>query len=485
MLCLLISLSCKVLSGGEQKPLVRAGGCIGSTCAARPKMDDPIEDARSIFFRTVRGVQAQRYGNTTFSVHAEPIAFCDEPDALHCRLRMGGVKFRRGWHLTASGPSSSLLFGGLSALIHRSSMEWLAVSDIGWLVQISGADGAEVTQDWRVSIQMLRGEDGRFIGAGPLDEHMQTFSDVESLAFDARKQHFLVGFESRARVWEYSVHDGAVPGQRLRGGDLSACPSNLGAEALLYAQRNAGIGVLDDRRLIFVICEGRTADSRISISSAVDTVPVYLFDNEPNATSRAQLKQTFAYPIVDGLMPSAAALHVVSDRVLILERLHVRGAGVVARLRRLRPTLTALVQGRIPNGELLRADLVAEFCPSDGTATDNFEGIAVDGSSFWLVSDDNFHRARQRTLLLEFSLPEDDEWTATSMMNGFTTSTPRCSTLDAQPPAAPLHTAAPAVRRWKLRVEIELLSSMCLLLVALLAKALVRRSGHRTLAMLL
>ena len=243
------------------------------------------------------------------------------------------------------------------------------------------------------------------MGSGPLDENRHTFSDPESIAVLPDRTS-LIGFEDNARIWQYAGSSaGGAPVKELVGNEeLRACPPNEGVETmvLLRSSPTSGDG------LFLVMCEGLRADVEVGRRTAV---PLYLYAlpaaRAPRA-ARARLERVFWYPIVDGLLPSAAVLHPATDRLLVLERVHVRDAGVVSRIRQLRPPAAALVGGQMPNGSVLAADLLAELCPDeDRDAVDNFEGLALDahGARLWLVSDDNFQHGDQRTLLHELALP--------------------------------------------------------------------------------
>jgi hypothetical protein len=100
------------------------------------------------------------------------------------------------------------------------------------------------------------------------------------------------------------------------------------------------------------------------------------------------------------LRPSDAAALPDGD-VLVLERAYDAARGIVDARIRLIPG------GSIRPGATLSGRVVAEFAPP--LVLDNYEGIAVaralNGETHvYMVSDDNFDRVKQRTLLLMFAL---------------------------------------------------------------------------------
>ena len=284
------------------------------------------------FHATLRSVQARAGGTASFHVRATPVNL-----TAHSLGRLGCLKFVRGWALSTTSSSSgeAVLFGGLSDLISTGSGSWLAVCDIGWLVELTASPSPG--QDWMATIRMLRMPDpswwadnpGRqrpstlpqFMGSGPLDENRHTFSDPESIAVLPDRTS-LIGFEDNARIWQYAGSSaGGAPVKELVGNEeLRACPPNEGVETmvLLRSSPTSGDG------LFLVMCEGLRADVEVGRRTAV---PLYLYAlpaaRAPRA-ARARLERVFWYPIVDGLLPSAAVLHPATDRLLVLERVHVR-----------------------------------------------------------------------------------------------------------------------------------------------------------------
>jgi hypothetical protein len=108
---------------------------------------------------------------------------------------------------------------------------------------------------------------------------------------------------------------------------------------------------------------------------------------------RLQLRDIDGFNITD-----AAALP--DGGLLILERYFRWGTGVLMRIRRLRPA--EIGPGARLTGRIL-------FQGDSGYEIDNMEGIAVHRGTagetvVTLISDDNFNRLLQRTVLLQFTL---------------------------------------------------------------------------------
>ena len=115
-----------------------------------------------------------------------------------------------------------------------------------------------------------------------------------------------------------------------------------------------------------------------------------------DASRALSLKDIDGFDVVD-----VASLE--DGGLIVLERRFRWTEGVRIRLRKV--TAAELVKPATATGEvLLRAGLMSEI--------DNMEGLALSRDAkgtliLTLISDDNFNRFLQRTLLLQFALPSD------------------------------------------------------------------------------
>jgi hypothetical protein len=217
----------------------------------------------------------------------------------------------------------------------------------------------------------LKGLDGSELGT---DKEM---ADAEALA-PGKDGGYLVAFERQHRIWLYSP-------------DLTGEPAEsdmpLAIQGLKPELANNGIEALS-----------RLADGRLILFLEGE-------DGEGGTLGFIQGKVTFGHiPYIrqDNFQITGSA-PLPDGGLLILERFYSEATGPAVRVRRMAaaavgkpvilPPLDLLLELRLP------------------LSVDNFEGIAAwqdaNGKTrLLLLSDDNFNRAQQRTLLLDFELME-------------------------------------------------------------------------------
>jgi hypothetical protein len=306
------------------------------------------------------------------TVTAIPIDFDrDQAD----RKDFGKLIWRGGVNLF--GKSS--FFGGYSALIvDESGDQLLAVSDAGtWLRADIDRDGRRLKGISNATIGPILGRDGK-----PLTADRDRDSEgVALVQGDTTKGTALVSFERDHRILRYPFtrdRFGPPQGAMSLPADTKRMSLNRGIEALapLRAGKLKGATVAFSERLL---------DNNGNYRGWLIGGPA------PGAIA---IKNLGGFDITD-----AAALP--DGGIVLLERRFRYSEGVKMRIRRI--GAKALKPGALITGEVLLE-------ASDALNIDNMEAIAVHRSSsgetiLTLMSDDNFSPL-QRTLLMEFALPE-------------------------------------------------------------------------------
>jgi hypothetical protein len=322
---------------------------------------------------------------------AEPEDGLDAPQAIEINARVlqhfqptrpearrfGDLEFRGG--LVLSSPSEH--FGGLSGLaMDTDGKRLLAVSDRGaWLSATveygKGGAPAAVTRARMGPLLALRGRALR----------SKREQDAESIALaegTLERGVVLIGFERVHRIGRFEVRGGEVQAptgyQRLPP-EAGRMPSNQGLEALTTIQA----GPLEGTPVAFA--------ERLTRGSGYHTGWVWA-GGQPQ---RFQLRD------IDGFNITGAA-GLPDGGLLVLERFFRWSTGVKMRIRRLAPA-EIKPRARLEGHVVLECD--------QGCEIDNMEGIAVHRGGrgetvVTLISDDNFNRMLQRTLLLQFTLVE-------------------------------------------------------------------------------
>ncbi|MBO6520671.1 MAG: esterase-like activity of phytase family protein [Rhodospirillales bacterium] len=298
---------------------------------------------------------------------AEPVDIEVTPiplvDSRPGETSVGVLNYRGGLHLVSRDPR----FGGFSGLgLSADGRRMVSVSDAA--VSFS----AELTYD----------ADGNLSGIDKAD--LGTLSDLDGTPLRGKRWtdaeamspgvegEIIVAFERDHRLWRYDP--GSTVPRVLRPPDeLASMPGNDGIEALT---------LLQDGRLL-------------AISEGSPDEPVRV-----GWVSSRNGWDVLTYQASDGFRPTGAATLPDGD-VVVLERYFTPRAGVRIRIMR-------IAVADIQPGATISGTLLAGFAPPMNI--DNFEGIealAGQGGSthLYLISDDNFNRGEQRTLLMMFELP--------------------------------------------------------------------------------
>jgi YD repeat-containing protein len=302
-----------------------------------------------------RGASETPQGPALPALRAQPLALSAADLA-----RLGPLEFRGGLQLSGEG-----VFGGCSgAVVSADGATLLTVNDEGaWLEARLGYDGAgRLVGATLARVGNLRGLEGQPL-AGKDD------GDAEALA-PLPGGGLLVGFERNHRLWRYvDAARGLDQAAQLVAtpAELRSAPANGGLEAL---------AAFADGRVLALTEDLADGAARVGWLGQGGSWERLLYEPAPDFS------------------PSDAAALANGD-ALVLERAYSPEQGARARVVRVP---AAALRG----GARLRGELLGEVRPP---LADNFEGVAVrqDASGrtlVYLLSDDNFDRRGQRTLLL-------------------------------------------------------------------------------------
>jgi hypothetical protein len=305
----------------------------------------------------------------SIEVEARPIPFFDTHDRSH--LRFGSLQYRSGLVLTSKFAG----FGGLSGLRLDSKGErFIAISDKGmWFTGRLVYRGDAMTGLAEVEAAPMLGADGKPIAA-------RGWYDTESIALDGSLVY--IGIERVNRILRF---DFSRDGTRSLGevvatpAGVRKLPNNKGLESLVLVPNGLPLA----GTLIAISERGLDPDGNILAFLIGGPTP-----------GQFSIHRTKEFDISDAVL-------LPSGDLLVLERKFSLLVGMVVRIRRM--PLKSVAPGVIIDGpSIFDADL--------GYEIDNLEGldahIGADGTTvLTMVSDDNFSMI-QRTLLLQFTLPE-------------------------------------------------------------------------------
>lgn len=296
-------------------------------------------------------------------------------------IRYGKLIWRGGLSLT----SSSEHFGGLSGLVLDAAGErFLAISDAGvWLSGRIAYRGTRPANLVDVTIGPIRGLNGAPLGRGRDRDCEAITATGGSLGRGA----LLTSYERNARIGRHQLERGGL-GKTIEllrlPKDAKRLRANGGLEAIAVVQA----GPLKGQLVAFAEKRRDGDGHQIGwLLGGKTSRPLRL----ANADG---FQVTDVAPLPDG-------------GLVVLWRDFGWSTGVRMRLERVRPA--ALTDDGVIQGELLLA--------ADGAANiDNMEAVAVSTDPagdlvLTLLSDDNFSFL-QRTLLLQFTLPKDDDTAA-------------------------------------------------------------------------
>ena len=292
--------------------------------------------------------------------------------------RVEGAIWRGGVELQ----SDSMQFGGLSGIAFTDPEQRVAfVSDQGWFVsgQLIYDESGIVRELVGVQVEAIQNSKGDALPRAYV-------RDAEAIAPITRNGTIAavrVGFENLTRVADFELTDGR-PGGPAREVDIPQWMTDL-----------------------------RTNDSLEAVCIAPDASPVAgstMLITEGDETPEGNLaafmrgnrdRGDFSIVKAQGVNPTDCAFLPNGD-MLLLER----GTGLFGFVMQVRRIAAAEIKpGAAITGEVILT--------GSGGSIDNMEGIAVhtapDGETrFTIVSDNNFNDW-ERTLLLEFALPQQEE----------------------------------------------------------------------------
>ena len=309
-------------------------------------------------------------------VLAEPIAAFDKLDLE--RTRFGKLTWRGGLVLTSPSPH----FGGFSGLaVDDEGKKFVAVSDAGaWMTGTLVYDAGKLKAVRAARLGPLQAKSG------------DTFTDYEDrdaegiavVEGNPAKGRALISFERNHRIGWFDLDEKGLSPVR----SYVVLP-----DAMKSAKDNRGL------EAVMVLRGGPYEGSVVAIAERLP-------DRSGNHTGWIWLEgKPLAFHLVneDGYdITDAAALP--GGGLLVLERRFRFSEGVKTRLRLIR-------RDELRPGALLRGENLLDA--SMNQEIDNMEGLAVhagaDGAVIvTMISDDNFNRALQRTVLLQFALDAVD-----------------------------------------------------------------------------
>jgi hypothetical protein len=321
-------------------------------------------------------------------IRSSPVAFAREKGVGETR---GKLVYRGGVELASSDND----FGGLSAmLVSSDGRRFVAVSD-----EAHWVTGSLEYQNGRLSgvrgetIAPLLGLDGRALVGKTGDAEGLASADGNDTTGD-----LFVSFEGDHRIWRYPFgRDGvrALPVNVPLPRDILDAPRNGGLE---------GITEISDGLMFGVAERYRDAAGEYRAWFVSTTLPTTPSTGNAGAVESTGSRAVSLRALAPFAMTDVRALP--NGDVLTLERRYSAAKGVGIQLRRIpRASIAAAAQSGAATP--LDGELVAVF--DAAYEIDNMEGLAVRTGArgetlVYAVSDDNFNRPVQRTLLLMYEL---------------------------------------------------------------------------------
>lgn len=286
-----------------------------------------------------------------------------------------GVVWRGGVELQ----SDSMQFGGLSGMAFTGADQRLAfVSDAGWFIsgQLIYDEAGVMRELVGVQVDAIQNSKGDALPRA----YVRDAEAVTPILRDGSIAAVRVGFENLTRVADFDVIDGRPggPAREIQIPDwLTSLRTNESLEAVCIAPDASPVA-----GSTMLITEGdETADGNLA---------AYMRGNQDRGE--------FEIIKTPGLNPTDCAFLPDGD-MLLLER----GTGLLGFVMQIRRIDATDVQP----SQAIRGEVILT---ASGGAIDNMEGIAVHTAPtgetrFTIVSDDNYNDW-ERTLLLEFALPD-------------------------------------------------------------------------------
>jgi len=301
-------------------------------------------------------------------------------------VMQGKLRFRGGVRL--SSPDGD--FGGVSALlVSADGARFVGVSDEAhWLTGSLEYQDGNLVRVSGETIAPLLDTQGR-----PLSSKSGDAEGLASTSGNDISGDLLVSFEGEHRVWRYPFDKGgvlAVPVNVAVPAELHSAPHNGGLE---------GITLFSDG-LFFAVSE-RYRDAAGDYRAWV--LPLEAAAS-PQQTTAATGRAVSIKPMPPFAMTDIRRLP--GGDLLTLERRYSPAKGVGIQLRRIAGA-AVYAASRADKAKALDGEVVANF---DATyEIDNMEGLAIRTGSngetlVYAISDDNFNRPVQATLLLMYEL---------------------------------------------------------------------------------
>lgn len=286
--------------------------------------------------------------------------------------RLGRLTYRGGLHLTSPSPD----FGGFSGLALDEDGKLMAVSDAGmWLT-------AEVIREDGRLTAVTNARMGRILDQNGRPYRSKWAQDAEALRAEADGT-FLIAFENRHRVGRYRFEDGELRLIRYLNvpSATRAVRGNRGLEAVTTLRGGKEFVFLAER----------------------------LLDDDGNHTGwhvkdgkvrRLRIERSDEFDITDvATLPDNGLILLERRFIGLLDGVHMR--------------LRLITAGELDDADVIRGEELFRG-NNFGYAIDNMEGVDVYRTKagetvIAVISDDNFNRAIQRTLLLEFTLDGDKQ----------------------------------------------------------------------------
>lgn len=293
------------------------------------------------------------------------------------RQRFGRLEFRGGLVLTSEHKD----FGGLSDLVVApDGSRLLAISDAGsWL-------SADIAYEGTRPVALRSARLGKIPSTKGGLLNRKRDHDAESMALidgNLTRGTVLIGFERNTRISRFPIRDGVIEppvGSMKITPDMRRMKSNKGFEAVTVLQGGAYKGSV----LAFA--------ERLPDANGHHTGWLWI---------KGEPRRLAVRDIGEFDLTSTAAFG--NGDIVLLERRFRWSEGVKMRLRYIKAE--EIVPGAVIEGEtLVEANM--------GFEIDNMEGVAIhkgrQGETvLTLISDDNFNRFLQQTILLQFTLHAD------------------------------------------------------------------------------
>jgi hypothetical protein len=305
-------------------------------------------------------------------IRAEPIRSFDKEGPG--RTRYGRLEWRGG--LVLSSPSDN--FGGWSGLaFDADGNSLMAISDAGiWMTAKLTYQGLRPKGLISARIGPLKARHGRILPR-PRDRDAEAIVLADGTFADGS---LLIAFEKHNRIERFPIAKGepAAPTAQLK----------LPAEVLRMAS--------DGFEALTILGGGSFKGAVVALAE----LPIAGQKNRTGWIWIGGVPKRFTLADIDGFEITDAA-GLADGGLLVLERRFRWSEGVRMRLRLV--GASELKPGAVVRGDvLLEADMSREI--------DNMEGLAVrerpgGETLITMISDDNFNKLLQRTVLLEFALP--------------------------------------------------------------------------------